>query len=92
MAELDEHEATLFVKVVNVLFAELFRRSKGRDLKDPATMAEIQAETLQAVVEDSEFVDTAEALQAFKQFRALPLDEEADACPPRLRKKVSLWN
>jgi hypothetical protein len=80
MDELDEHEATLFVKVVNdVLFAELFRRSKGRDLKDPATMAEIQAETLQAVVEDPEFVDTAEALQAFKQFRALPLDEEPDA-------------
>ena len=69
MDDMDEYEAEQFGRLANALFAEMFSRLKGRDI-NPATLDEVSAEVLQAVREDPELEDLAEAVVAFKQFRA----------------------
>jgi hypothetical protein len=79
MDDMDEYAAEQFVKLANTLFAEMFSRLKGRDLMDPRTEAEVSGEVLRAVREDPELEDLAEGVSVFKQFRAMPLDDEPGA-------------
>jgi hypothetical protein len=78
MDDMDEYEAEQFAKLANALLAETFNRLKGRDLTDPRTEVEVRGEVLRAVREDPELEDLAEGVSAFKQFRAMPLDDEPD--------------